>query len=178
MAIFPASSAAKRNALSSSNETALGKAEHDDFAFDPASLVTATHTAAAPRAGRDGKESLIASNLSIEGRIQGAGHVRIAGRFKGDIHVEGDLTIELGAKLSGAVRARKVVVGGELEGNIEAAERVELLPTGAMTGDIKAGSVTVAAGARLRGQVEFGWGDAPAQPMLASVDATERDAAA
>ncbi|MBT2746478.1 MULTISPECIES: polymer-forming cytoskeletal protein [unclassified Lysobacter] len=105
------------------------------------------------------KESLIASDLSIEGKIHGAGHIRIAGRFKGDVQVDGDLTVELGAKLNGGVRARKVVIAGELEGNIEAAQRVELLESGVMIGDVKAGVVTVAAGARVRGQVEFGWED-------------------
>ncbi len=105
------------------------------------------------------KESLIASDLTIEGKIEGAGHVRIAGRFKGDVNVQGDLTIETGAKLNGGVRARKVIVAGELEGNIESAERVELLDTAVLTGDLKAGSLTVAAGARIRGHIESGWGD-------------------
>lgn len=106
---------------------------------------------------RSAKESLIAADLAIEGKIEGAGHVRIAGRFKGDVNVQGNLTIEAGAKLTGSVRANAVIVAGELEGNIEAASRVELLETGILTGDLKAGSLTVAAGSRMRGQVEFGW---------------------
>lgn len=105
------------------------------------------------------KESLIAADLTIEGKIEGAGHVRIAGRFKGDVNVQGDLTLESGAKLNGGVRARKVIVSGELEGNIESAERVELLDSAVLTGDLKAGSLTVAAGARIRGHIESGWGD-------------------
>jgi cytoskeletal protein CcmA (bactofilin family) len=110
-------------------------------------------------AEREAKESVIAADLSIEGKIEGAGHVRIAGRFKGDVHVQGNLTIEIGAKLTGGVRASTVIIGGELEGNIEAASRVELLETGILNGDLKAGSLTVAAGSRMRGQVEFGWED-------------------
>ena len=50
-----------------------------------------------------------------------------------------------------------VSVGGELIGNIENAKRVELLETGVINGDVKAGSLTVAAGSRMRGQVEFGY---------------------
>jgi cytoskeletal protein CcmA (bactofilin family) len=105
------------------------------------------------------KESVIAADLTIEGKIEGSGHVRIAGSFKGDVHVQGNLTIEAGARLTGQVRANTVVVGGELQGNIEAAARVELLDTGVVAGDVKAGSLTVAAGSRMRGQVEFGWED-------------------
>lgn len=106
---------------------------------------------------RDTHESLIASDLSIEGKIEGTGHVRIAGKFKGDVNVQGNLTIEKGAKLSGGVRADKVIIAGELEGNIEAAQKVELLESGVLNGDLKAGSLTVSAGSKMRGQVEFGW---------------------
>src|SRR6185369_9980008 len=105
------------------------------------------------------KESVIASDLTIEGKIVGSGHVRIAGRFKGDVQVDGNLTIDSGANLDGQVRAQTVTVGGELKGNIENAKRVDILEGGVITGDVKAGSLTVAAGSRMRGQVEFGWDD-------------------
>ena len=119
--------------------------------------------AAAPAARADAglprKESLIASDITIEGKIEGGGSVRIAGKFKGDVNVQGDLTIEAGAKLTGSVRADKVTIAGELEGNVEQATRVELLQTGVVIGDLKAGSLAVAAGARMRGQADFGWDD-------------------
>jgi cytoskeletal protein CcmA (bactofilin family) len=108
------------------------------------------------------KESLIADDITIEGKIEGGGSVRIAGKFKGDVNVQGDLTIEAGAKLTGGVRADKVTIAGELEGNVEEASLVELQKTGVVMGDVKAGSLTVAAGARLRGQAEFGWNDGKA----------------
>ncbi len=103
------------------------------------------------------KESIIADDLTIEGKIEGSGHVRLAGRFKGDVHVDGDLTIEQGAHLTGQVYAKTVVIGGELHGNITGASRVELLESGLIAGDVKAGVMTVASGSRMRGQVECGW---------------------
>ena len=116
---------------------------------------------------RETKESLIASDITIEGKIEGTGHVRIAGRFKGDVHVQGNLTIEQGAKLTGGVRANAVVIGGEIEGNVDDAARVELLESGVLNGDLKAGSLTVAAGSRMRGRVEFGWDDKnPPKPAM------------
>ncbi|HEY4366495.1 MAG TPA: polymer-forming cytoskeletal protein [Steroidobacteraceae bacterium] len=105
----------------------------------------------------DAKESLLAAGLTIEGKIEGTGHVRIAGNFKGDVNVQGNLTIEAGARVTGGVRANTVIIGGELEGNIDAAARVELLQSGVLNGDLKAGSLTVAAGSRMRGRAEFGW---------------------
>ena len=123
----------------------------------PVNIESARQPAAAAQPRGDAKESLLAAGLTIEGKIEGSGHVRIAGNFKGDVHVQGNLTIEAGAKVTGGVRAHTVVVGGELEGNIDAAARVELLQTGVLNGDLKAGSLTVAAGSRMRGRAEFGW---------------------
>ena len=132
---------------------------------------------AAPAATNEPKESLIAADLTIEGKIEGTGHVRIAGKFKGDVNVQGDLTIETGAKLNGGVRAKKVTIAGELEGNIEAASRVELLSSGVIIGDLKAGSLTVAAGSRMRGQADFGWDDTKGASKSGSKDAEKTDAA-
>lgn len=111
------------------------------------------------------KESLIAAELNIEGRIQGAGNVRIAGRFKGDVNVEGNVTIEPGSRLEGAVQAKSVVIAGELQGNVERAKHVDVLQTGAVVGDIKSETVSVASGARLRGQIESGVAEAPVRPV-------------
>lgn len=116
-------------------------------------------TAAKKTTPREMKESIIAAGISITGKIDGAGHVRIAGVFEGDVHIKGDLTVDEGAKLTGSVRAESVKIGGEIEGNIESAKSVELLSTGVLNGDLKGGTLTVASGSRMRGRVEFGWGE-------------------
>ena len=113
--------------------------------------------APAPAQRAELRESHISADLTIEGKIVGSGHIRIAGRFKGDVQVDGNVSLEAGARLEGHVKANVVSVGGELIGNIENAKRVELLETGVINGDVKAGSLTVAAGSRMRGQVEFGY---------------------
>jgi cytoskeletal protein CcmA (bactofilin family) len=132
----------------------------DLFPKDPEKMAAHAAQQESPRRMNqkaDAKESVIAADLMIEGKIEGSGHIRIAGSFKGDVNVQGNLTIEHGARVTGQVRASTVVIGGTLQGNIEAAARVELLETGIVEGDVKAGSLTVAAGSRMRGQVAFGW---------------------
>ncbi len=113
----------------------------------------------AERGGGPVKESLIAADVTIEGKIEGAGHIRIAGRFKGDVNVEGNVTIESGAHVTGQLHANTVIVSGEVQGNIDASAKVELLETGVINGDVKAGTLSVAAGSRMRGQADFGWKD-------------------
>src|SRR5690554_3232262 len=160
MAIFNPSSQAKKDAPSFASDPAAPKRDERPAAadFNPTSTPPREQSSGAPA-----KESLIAANLTIEGKIEGTGHVRIAGQFKGDVNVKGDLTIERGAKLNGGVRAEKVTVAGDLEGNIESAERVELLDSAVLNGDLKAGTLTVAAGSRIRGHIECGWDDSDAR---------------
>jgi cytoskeletal protein CcmA (bactofilin family) len=123
----------------------------------------------APRERGEGGESVIAANLSIEGKIEGSGNVKMAGRFKGDVRIDGNFSIEAGAHLTGQVLAGIVVVGGELQGNIESAKRVDVQEGGVIVGDVKAGSITVAAGSRMRGHVEFGWDEEKAKASLGVV---------
>ena len=110
-----------------------------------------------PMERSENKQSVIASGVTIAGKIEGEGDVRIEGRFEGDVNVQGDLIIEPGAHISGEIRAKTVTIGGEVEGNISAAAQVRLLESGQLIGDLKAPSLTVAAGSRMRGKVEFGW---------------------
>lgn len=125
----------------------------------PEAVTPSPQSHVTPAARKDLKESVIATGLTFEGKIDGSGHVRISGKFKGDVHVDGTLTVDAGAHLTGAVRAASVVVAGEIEGNIEGAQRVELHQSGIVNGDISAGSLTVADGARMRGRAEFGWNE-------------------
>ena len=149
----------------------------------PATTVTELHTKTAERVAPEPppsvdasrrnaprQESVIASELTIEGKISGAGDVRIAGRFKGDVHVDGNFRIDAGARLEGQVRAAVVIVGGELLGNIDAPKQVDVLSTGVIVGDVKAASITVAAGSRMRGHVEFGWDDKHTADKLLSLE--------
>lgn len=144
---------------SSAKPAATPERARFDAADEPSPAPEIASMTASHDASRN--ESLIAADLTIEGKIQGSGHVRLAGKFKGDVDVQGDVTIESGASLTGGVRAKKVVIAGEVQGNIDAAS-VELQKTGVLNGDLKAATLTVAAGSRMRGQVEFGWNDATA----------------
>jgi cytoskeletal protein CcmA (bactofilin family) len=154
MAIFNQQPAAKKESQVFPQEPAPAPVRETPPITDYAAMSTPPQRAVDRS---EAKESLIASDITIEGKIEGSGHVRIAGKFKGDVNVQGDLSIEKDAKLNGSVRAKKVTVAGELEGNIEAAAQVDLQQTGVLIGDLKAGSLTVAAGSRMRGQAEFGW---------------------
>jgi cytoskeletal protein CcmA (bactofilin family) len=156
MALWKESANPKKDAPTMTPEPALRT--EPDYS-PPVSPVTPVSSGPRRVISRETRESVIAADITIEGKIDGTGHVRLAGRFKGDVNIQGDLTVEAGAKLTGSVRANSVTVAGEVEGNIESAVRVELLETGILNGDLKSGTLTVVAGSRMRGRVEFGWSE-------------------
>jgi cytoskeletal protein CcmA (bactofilin family) len=67
------------------------------------------------------------------------------------------LNIDKGAHLAAKINAANEIVAGEIEGNIIASSQVRLVESGQIIGDLKATTLTVAAGSRMRGHVEFGW---------------------
>lgn len=105
------------------------------------------------------QESVIGPGVVIEGKIDGAGDIRIGGCVKGDVRVKGSLTLDPGGRILGAINADEVTLGGQVEGNIVAPGHVKLLETGQLLGDVKAKFLTAALGSRLRGKVEFGWNE-------------------
>ena len=122
-----------------------------------AHVVAAPAPMAKESAPKDRRESVFGPGVTIEGKIEGDVDLRIAGKFKGDIQIKGDLNIEKGARLAAKINAANVIVAGELEGNIVASSQVRLLESGQLVGDLKATILTVEAGSRMRGHVEFGW---------------------
>jgi cytoskeletal protein CcmA (bactofilin family) len=122
---------------------------------------------------RERRESVFGPGVSIEGKIEGDADVRIAGKFKGEIHIKGDLNIERGAHLAAKINADTVTIAGELEGNIVATAQVRVSESGQLIGDLKATTLTVAAGSRMRGHVEFGWSESESA-KVASIRAQEK----
>jgi cytoskeletal protein CcmA (bactofilin family) len=130
---------------------------HESPPVSPPPLTGRLERVSAPAVPTRTGESVVAAGLTIEGKIEGSGNVRVAGSFKGTVHVKGELTIEPGATVEAEVNADAVLVGGQVRGQIVASSRVELRESGVLIGDLKAGSLTVAAGSKMRGRVEFGW---------------------
>jgi len=118
-------------------------------------------------------ESVLGRGVTIDGKIEGDGDLRIGGNIKGDIQIKGDLNIEKGARVAAKVHAENVNIGGDLEGNVVASSQVRLLDSAQLVGDLKAKTLTVAAGSRMRGHVEFGWNESESL-KVASIRSTEK----
>ena len=106
--------------------------------------------------GRNNKDSnqingLIDKGCSIEGKLAFDGTVQVNGDFNGDILSDGTLIIGPEARISARIRIDTVIIEGNVEGTIEAKQRVEMRRGATMTGDIHSPSLVVEEGAVFQG---------------------------
>lgn len=99
----------------------------------------------------------IGQGVIIEGKITSAQDLRIDGKVDGQIEV-GDhgLIIGAGAAIKANLAARSVVISGAINGNVTATERIDVHPSGSVTGDIRSPRLVVADGAVITGKVDAG----------------------
>jgi cytoskeletal protein CcmA (bactofilin family) len=97
--------------------------------------------------------SLLSANLTVIGDIESDGTVRLDGRLEGSIRRAAIVVLGSGSSIKGNITAREVLVGGTVEGNIDAADRIELQPSAVVTGDIEAGAVLIREGGIIRGRL-------------------------
>jgi cytoskeletal protein CcmA (bactofilin family) len=100
-----------------------------------------------------GEPATVGAGLSFRGELSGEGDFHIAGRFEGDINVTGRVLVGEGAEVDANINARAIVVGGTVRGNLSATTRVEILPTGVLTGTLRTGSFSAADGAAVKGEI-------------------------
>jgi cytoskeletal protein CcmA (bactofilin family) len=103
---------------------------------------------------------LVAPGTKVVGKVSGAAEVVVEGELEGEIRVDGGAVIGTGGTVRGEISARTVRVGGKVFGNIRGAERVEVLASGALEGDVSAPRVVIAEGAFFKGKVEMTGGKA------------------
>lgn len=95
-------------------------------------------------------------NITIDGAVTGATAVLIEGTVRGKINLNADLRVGTKARIEATVHAKNVTVEGKLTGDISADEKVELVASATVDGNIKAPKIVVAEGARFRGSVDMG----------------------
>jgi cytoskeletal protein CcmA (bactofilin family) len=99
-------------------------------------------------------ETIVGNDTRIAGKVSVKGTIRVDGIVEGDVEADWVVVGEAG-KIQGNTRARGVVVGGSVEGNIEAAESVELREKATMVGEIHAPKLGISEGAVFDGRARM-----------------------
>lgn len=100
---------------------------------------------------RGGLTAFIDEGSEIEGRYTFSGTVMLNGRFKGEISSTDTLIIGGKGIINANIRAGRVLISGEVVGNVSASERVELKRTARVFGDVEAPVVVVEEGVLFEG---------------------------
>lgn len=99
----------------------------------------------------DKVNTLIGKDTLFQGTITATGTIRVDGEFNGEIKTKGDLVIGETGKLEATVEANNILLAGYLKGNIHAAGKVDLAPSGKLYGDMKVKNLMIEEGAIFKG---------------------------
>jgi cytoskeletal protein CcmA (bactofilin family) len=104
---------------------------------------------------RPGGNCLIGSKTTVKGEITGDEDILVEGVVEGQIRISRDLRVGPGGVVKANVEAQSVVVSGELFGDCQASQRVEIQATGRLTGNIRSPRVVIAEGATFKGNSDM-----------------------
>ena len=106
------------------------------------------------RTTASGEASHIGAGTRVRGRVTGDGDVVIGGHVEGDVVVQGDVTIEDGARCTSNVEGHEVSVAGELAGDVAATGAVLIGATARLRGNVRGAQVSMEDGASFAGRID------------------------
>jgi cytoskeletal protein CcmA (bactofilin family) len=98
----------------------------------------------------------IGPGVTIDGELSSSESLRVDGNVRGHIVLrDAELTIGQSARVDADVRGLRVLILGTVNGNVTAAERIELGVSANVTGGLTANKVVIADGAQFTGRVDM-----------------------
>jgi cytoskeletal protein CcmA (bactofilin family) len=104
----------------------------------------------------DGNITLLAKGVELKGEIRVEGTVRIDGRLEGDIHTKGQVIVGEDGVVKGTINAGILISSGRIKATITVTERVQLLKTGIIMGEVHAPLFSMEEGAKFQGLTDMG----------------------
>lgn len=99
-----------------------------------------------------GFDTVIGSNTLFEGTFTSSGNVRMDGKFSGSLEISGNILVGESAEIRADINARNISIAGTVRGNVTG-NKVQLLRTGRIWGDISASALTTEEGAFIDGKI-------------------------
>ncbi|HEY6083863.1 MAG TPA: polymer-forming cytoskeletal protein [Nitrospira sp.] len=104
----------------------------------------------------DDNITLLAKGVQLKGEIRVEGTVRIDGRLEGDIHTKGQVIVGEEGLVQGMIMAGTVVSSGRIKAKVTALERVQLLKTATLIGEVHTPVLIMEEGAKIQGMTDMG----------------------
>jgi cytoskeletal protein CcmA (bactofilin family) len=119
-------------------------------------------------------QASIGKAVKINGQIYSKEDLYVDGDVEGTIELqEHRLTIGPNGKVHSAVKAREVVILGNVQGNVDASDKLEIRKDARLVGDIKTARIIIEDGAYFKGSIDIvkpeqakaGGGSTPPRPQ-------------
>jgi cytoskeletal protein CcmA (bactofilin family) len=120
-----------------------------------------------------GFETVLGASSSLEGELTSEGNVRLDGTFRGTLNITGNILVGESAEIHADIDARNISIAGAVRGNVTG-NKVQLLRTGRIWGDIRANALTTEEGAFIEGNITMK-GHAASQQDTADTDNKDDD---
>ena len=99
--------------------------------------------------------STLGRGIHVDGTIVCGEDLTILGKVEGTIRAKGTLVIAKEADVHAKIDGQRVLVHGQVNGNVHGAERVVLGQTARLTGNVEAPTLEIIEGAYFKGNVEM-----------------------
>jgi cytoskeletal protein CcmA (bactofilin family) len=96
-------------------------------------------------------KAFLGKGAEFTGKLIFSGAVRIDGDFNGEIFGEGTLVVGDGAHVEADINVANVIISGDVHGQIECKERIEIYPPGRVLGNVKSPLFIIKEGAVFEG---------------------------
>ncbi|MDY7035741.1 MAG: polymer-forming cytoskeletal protein [Thermodesulfobacteriota bacterium] len=100
---------------------------------------------------RDEINAFLGKDTEFEGKLTFSGVVRIDGHFTGEVFTEGMLIVGETAVIESNIHVSRIIISGEIRGNIMAEDRIEIHAPGKVFGNIEAPTVIIDEGVVFEG---------------------------
>jgi cytoskeletal protein CcmA (bactofilin family) len=100
--------------------------------------------------------NMIGSGTEVEGTIRAKDDIRVSGKIKGSLHVEGKAIIAPDGIIEGDLRAVDADVAGTIEGEVAIKARLILKSSAKVNGTVRTARLIVEEGASFDGQCVMG----------------------
>jgi cytoskeletal protein CcmA (bactofilin family) len=104
---------------------------------------------------KDKIRTTLGRETNFNGTMRFTESLKIDGKFQGEIISNGFLYVEHGAVVRANIKVGSVIVGGIVKGNIEALEKLEMLSSGQVFGNIRTAKLKIADGVVFDGKCEM-----------------------
>lgn len=106
-----------------------------------------------------GAATYVAQGSIFQGTLHGKGAFVFCGVFEGDCDIDGPVTLAAGGHWVGTLKATDIIIAGTVEGDVIAAQRVEVAGTARIVGSLAGHAIAVAEGAIIDGELRVTSGD-------------------